>query len=62
MGFTAINILLAVFVLVAIPGPLIWAIRTERRDHDTVIPPVAATAPEQALVVEEPMMPGVALA
>ena len=56
-GLTAMNTFFVAFVLVAIPGLLIWAIRTAHRDHHTVTQFVAAPDCEQAPVVEEPEVP-----
>lgn len=56
-GLIAINIFFVAFVLVAIPGLLIWATRTAHRDHHPVTPSRTDLDSAQALVVEEPEIP-----
>lgn len=59
-GFILVDIVFAVFVLVAIPGPIIWAIRKDHREHRAALPavempsPVPVLAEEASVFVEEP--------
>lgn len=62
MGLVVLNVLFAVFVLVVIPGPLIWAIRTASHDHRTVASSEVLAVPQAELIVEEPELSEVALA
>lgn len=39
-GLIALNVLFVLFVLLAIPGPILWAIRTAHRDHHPIRRPV----------------------
>lgn len=64
-GLIAINVFFVAFVLVAICGSHLWAIRTAHRDHhsvkrshhDTVDGSLAIADLEQRLAVEEPVAP-----